>query len=177
MNYTQGKIYKIVSDLTDKIYIGSTTQTLCKRLAKHKSNHKGFLNGKDKYITSFELFKLGETRIELIEDFPCERKEQLHAREGYYIKLFKDICVNKTIMGRTDKEWINDNRDKKAKIDKKYRESHKDKVAERKKKYYEANKEKIAEKRKQYYEANKDTINERQKKYDEAKKAIKLQQQ
>jgi len=162
MDYKNGKIYKIVSDLTDNIYIGSTCQLLCKRLAKHKGNYRAYLNKKNKYITSFELFKLGETRIELIEDFPCERKEQLHAREGYYIKLFKDICVNKTIMGRTDKEWINDNRDKKAKNDKKYRESHKDKVAERKKKYYEANKAKILESSKKNYEA---------------KKAIKLQQQ
>lgn len=155
MDYKNGKIYKIVSDLTDNIYIGSTCQLLCKRLAKHKSNYKGFLNKKDSYITSYKLIELGETRIELIEDFPCERKEQLNAREGYYIKLFKDICVNKTIMGRTEKEWINDNRDKKAKIDKKYRESHKDKTAERKKKYYEANKDKIAEKAKQKYQAKK----------------------
>ena len=91
--YQNGKIYKIVSDLTDKIYIGSTTQPLYKRHHQHiKSSNK---------YTSIELINLGHTRIELIEDFPCERKEQLNAREGYYIRLNKDICVNKCIAGRT----------------------------------------------------------------------------
>ena len=37
VNYSLGKIYKIVSDLTDKIYIGSTClEKLCMRLSKHK---------------------------------------------------------------------------------------------------------------------------------------------
>ena len=155
--YKNGKIYKIVSDLTDKIYIGSTVQPLYKRYHEHNSHSKkGIVN-----CTSAELIKLGETRIELIEDYPCERKEQLNAREGYYIKLNKDICVNVRLSGRTQKEYYEDN---------------KEKVLEKMKQYREANKEKIAEKDKQYREANKEKVAERMKKYYEAKKASKLQQ-
>ena len=157
MDYKNGKIYKIVSDLTNNIYIGSTCQLLCKRLAKHKTNIKNAHNK----CTVIELLKLGETRIELIEDFPCERKEQLNAREGYYIKLYKDICVNRKIEGRTRKQ---------------YNEENKDTINERQKQYNKVNKEKIAERKKQYREVNKEKIAEKKKAYYQAKKASKLQQ-
>jgi len=162
--YQNGKIYKIVSDLTDMIYIGSTVQPLYKR------HHSHIRNFKRKQCKSTELIKLGETRIELIEDYPCERKEQLNAREGYYIRLYKDICVNVRIEGRTKQEYIEDNKVKIAEIQKQYHESHKEKIAEREKQYREANKQKIAEKSKQYYEANKEKIAEREKQYKEANK-------
>ena len=141
--YKNGKIYKIVSDLTDKIYIGSTVQPLYKRYFTHKKHtHK---------CSSIELIKLGETRIELIEDFPCERKEQLNAREGYYIKLYKDICVNVRIAGRTDKEYREDNKER----IKQYANSNKERIIEQKKNYRENNKERISEQKKRYYQAKK----------------------
>jgi len=155
MDYKNGRIYKIVSDLTDKIYIGSTCQSLCKRLAKHKGNYRESLNGGNIYITSFELFKLGETRIELIEDFPCERKEQLNAREGYYIKLHNDICVNKIIAGRNRKQYREDNKDKINEKQRLYDKANKDKKNEKQKLYRQLNKAKISEYNKQYRELNK----------------------
>ena len=145
--YQNGKIYKIVSDLTDKIYIGSTIQPLYKRHHQHIKDRKT--------CKSIELIKLGETRIELIEDFPCERKEQLNAREGYYIRLNKNICVNRCIAGRNKQEWYEANKDKVLEHQKQYREDNKDKVLEQKKQYYEANKAKIAEQQKQYKESKK----------------------
>ena len=38
--YQNGKIYTIRHPETDKFYIGSSTQSLSKRLAKHKGNYK-----------------------------------------------------------------------------------------------------------------------------------------
>ena len=38
MDYTNGKIYVMRSNKTDKIYIGSTTQPLFKRFFQHKVN-------------------------------------------------------------------------------------------------------------------------------------------
>jgi len=181
MDYKNGKIYKIVSDLTEMIYIGATTQPLYKRFNHHKTTFK---TGK-KMCKSVEIIKLGETRIELIEDFPCERKEQLNAREGYYIRLNKNICVNRCIIGRTKQEYNEDNKEYLTKIKKQWYENNKIKYkaqkAENSKKYYESNKEKIKqyteankdaikERLKQYREANKDAINERQKQYTEANK-------
>ena len=35
--YNSGKIYKILNNITDDIYIGSTYQTLSQRMTKHRS--------------------------------------------------------------------------------------------------------------------------------------------
>jgi hypothetical protein len=110
MDYKNGKIYKITSDSTNKIYIGTTCQPLCKRIAKHKNSYKRFQNGKRTNVSSFELIKLGDAIITLIENYPCENKEQLRAKERYYIELNKDICVNRYIPNRTSQEYkITDN--------------------------------------------------------------------
>ena len=37
-NYNLGKIYKLISNQTDKIYVGSTAQTLSKRFMNHKKS-------------------------------------------------------------------------------------------------------------------------------------------
>jgi predicted GIY-YIG superfamily endonuclease len=39
-DYSNGKIYKLVSDKTAMIYIGSTTQDLNERLSGHKNEFK-----------------------------------------------------------------------------------------------------------------------------------------
>jgi predicted GIY-YIG superfamily endonuclease len=40
MNYENSKIYKLVNDVDDKIYVGSTATTLAKRLYGHKNSAK-----------------------------------------------------------------------------------------------------------------------------------------
>ena len=53
MNYSQGKIYKIVDNTTDNIYIGSTCQKyIRKRLSEHVYDYKGYLIGERNYRTS-----------------------------------------------------------------------------------------------------------------------------
>jgi hypothetical protein len=45
VNYQEGKIYKIISPLTDKIYVGSTTKKyLSERLCRHLCDYKRYLN-------------------------------------------------------------------------------------------------------------------------------------
>lgn len=148
MDYNNGKIYKIASDLTDKIYIGSTTQSLAKRHYKHKKSYQQYINGCYHNVSSFELIKLGNTDIILLENFPCNNKEELHARERYYIEQNKAICVNIRTPGRTDREYYNEN---------------KDAIKEHKKQYYNDNQEKILEKKKEYYHNNKEQIAEKNK--------------
>jgi len=59
-DYQNGKIYKIWSPEGDDIYIGSTTEILCRRLAAHKSNYNT-----GKTITSRILFeKYTDVRVE-----------------------------------------------------------------------------------------------------------------
>ena len=160
MDYKNGKIYSIRSYQTDKIYIGSTTQPLSKRFSCHKSYYKQYLNGKHSYITSFEILQFEDAYIELIEELSCENKEQLCKREGELIRLYN--CVNKSIAGRTEKEWKIENKEK----IKEYREQNKDKMKE----YQKQNEDRIKEYQKKYREQNKDKMKEYNKQYYQQKK-------
>jgi hypothetical protein len=89
-----GRIYKITSPQTDTVYIGSTTQTLQKRLSKHKSDYKQYQNGKVNYISSYEILKYGDAKIELIDENKYETMTELQYKEREYIELHKN-AVNK----------------------------------------------------------------------------------
>tara|TARA_R110001592_G_scaffold340298_1_gene628392 strand:+ start:40 stop:783 length:744 start_codon:yes stop_codon:yes gene_type:complete len=143
IDYSKSKIYKIVCDTTGLIYIGSTVETLCRRLSGHRSDYKRYLKGKYSFLTSFDILKNDNYKIILIENCPCNSKEELHREERKYIESIE--CVNKNIPTRTDKE---------------YREINKDKMKE----YYEINKDKIKEYHKEYYEDNQDNYKEYKKK-------------
>ena len=147
IDYSKGKIYKIVDLDTDECYIGSTCEpTLARRLAKHVDNFKSYksITGNFHYITSFKILENNNYDIQLIENYPCGSKDELHAREGYWIK--KTDCVNKHIAGRTKKQWEEDN---------------KEKISVEKKEYYKQNKGKIQEYKKKYRIDNKDKLNKR----------------
>ena len=147
-DYSRGKIYKIVCNITNKIYIGSTCEpTLARRLAKHVSNFKDWNNKKYGYTTSFQILEGGDYYIELLEVFPCTINEELLARERFHID--SNECVNKRIpvylsveekkdYKKTQQQvWKEKNIDKykenKKISDKKYREKNIDKLKEKKK--------------------------------------------
>ena len=127
-DYSKGKIYCIRSHNTDLIYIGSTIQPLSVRIGGHKKSLKGFLKDKKNYCYSFKIFEWGDAYIELLELYPCKNREELLKKEGEYIRKMK--CVNKSIAGRTKKE---------------YYEFYKEKILKRHYKYYYDNKKKINE--------------------------------
>ena len=121
-NYERAKIYKIVCNITGKVYVGATTEpTLARRLVGHKNHYNRYLKGKTRYITSIEILKNENYYIELICNIPCNTKDELNAIEGKYIRELN--CVNKFIPDRTKKEYRNVNADK----IKKYREDNSDK--------------------------------------------------
>ena len=151
VNYEYGKIYKLYSKQNNITYIGSTTEYyLSKRLSKHISNYKQYLNNKGDYIYSFKVLECEDYKIELLEDYPCANKQQLSKREGYYIK--NNECVNKYIPGRTIAEWYEDNKDK----IKEYYKNNRDNIKKQVQEYQINNKDKINE----YREANEDKIKE-----------------
>lgn len=92
VNYGLGKIYKIVGNgLT---FVGSTCEpTLARRLAGHVAHFKLFLNNKYHYVTSFEVLEGGDYDIVLLEKYPCNTKDELHARERYRTNQID--CVNR----------------------------------------------------------------------------------
>ncbi len=162
-DYSKGKVYKLVSNQTDKVYIGSTIQPLAKRKGCHIATYKGYQEGKFKYVTSFEIIKYGDCDIVLLENVNCESKDQLHARERHYIESMD--CVNKIIPTRTIKEYIADNAEKLKEIQKQYYAKNAEKFKEILKRYRANNADKIKEKQKRYRAKNADKIKEKQKRY------------
>lgn len=151
-NYKQGKIYKIVSNTDDELcYIGSTTRPLlCQRMEQHRSKYKQLKSGgKTSYTTSFILFNtygVENCRIELIELFPCNSKDELTKKEGEYIRSLE--CVNKQLPGRTKSDWYVDNKDAISQKVKEYRGLNGDTIREREMKYRVVNRETIRGKKK-----------------------------
>ena len=127
VNYQNGKIYKIVCNNTGKQYIGSTTNKyLSSRLSKHIYVYK---NG-DKRFSSKEVLEGGNYSIILVENCPCNSKDELLKRERHYIETLE--CVNKQIPGRTNKEYreIKENKDKAIERATKWNKDNKEKRSE-----------------------------------------------
>ena len=148
-NYQNGKIYKIESLEGKCIYYGSTTQKLCVRMAEHRRNYKS-----NRGITSEQVLCFNDAKIYLVENYACNSREELHAREGYYIR--NNVCVNKKIPGRTNKEYVMDNKETIRKRRKHYRENNKEKIKKDLKEWHIKNREQQLIKGKQYYQENKD---------------------
>ena len=167
--YQSGKIYKIWNDVNAEIYVGSTHDTLSRRMTKHRTTAKTDISRKI-YQTMNEL-GIEHFRIELIENFPCKSKEELNAREGHWIRLIGTL--NSSIAGRNKQEYYSEQKavileqqqkhyEKNKEIiqerQKKYRESHTEEISLQKKAYYEENKTKINEFKKDWYEKNKEAV-------------------
>ena len=131
-----GKIYKITDNTNDNIYIGSTCKTLEERLSRHKYDYKSFLKGLYNNTRSFDIIKNNDYKIDLLENCQIKTKQELLARERYYIE--NNNCLNQVIPGRSKKEIIDYQKD-----------------------YYNENKEKLKASSKNNREANKDKLNEK----------------
>ena len=119
--FNKSMIYTIRSPHTDKYYIGSTTQKLCKRFVDHKMHYNQYLKGNVYLVTSVKILELGDAYIELLEEINCDNRYQLEKREGELIREHKEHCVNKHIPCRTNKQWEQDNHVKRSVQKKEYR--------------------------------------------------------
>ena len=91
VNYQLGKIYTIRSSETVGVYIGSTCQSLAKRFGGHKADYN--INNN---LSIANIFNYGieNAYIELLENYPCNSREELMKREGEQMRLMKN-CINK----------------------------------------------------------------------------------
>jgi len=104
VNYQNGKIYKIVCNITSKQYFGSTCKKyLSDRLCQHRYRFRVNNN-----MTSSKVLEGGNYSIILVENYPCNSKDELHKRERYYID--NNECVNKITPLRTSSEYYNENK-------------------------------------------------------------------
>lgn len=90
-----GKIYKIICNNTDKVYIGSTKNKLEKRITQHKN--------KNNRTSSRVIIENGNFRVEVIEEFKFQDETELRRREGYH-QLNTHKCINKTVAGRKNND-------------------------------------------------------------------------
>jgi hypothetical protein len=149
MDYTKGKIYKIIGNgLT---YYGSTIQDYKQRFYHFKSIPTP---------TTLPIMSDINAEIILIEEYPCNNKKELLWRERYWIE--NNECVNKNLP-------IITNADKK-KQQKIYDDKRKEQKKEKDNLKYQNNKESIKKANKKYYESNKENILKKGKIYDDSRK-------
>jgi hypothetical protein len=167
--YNNSKIYKICSNLTNKIYIGSTTQSIQQRLSEHAGNYKHYLKTNTHYISSYEIIKLGDAFIVLLEQCNFNNKQQLERREGEIMKLNINNIINKHIAGRTLEEYLNDNKEilenRRKEYNKEYIIINAEHIKEKHKEYHINNAEHVSQNKKEYYNNNKEIIAEKIKQY------------
>lgn len=152
MDYKNGKVYKIVNSVDDSIYIGSTCQPLAKRFYEHKKALKTF---KYPLYNHMELIGLDLFDIVLVEEYQCDNKDQLHAREEHWRKeLGATLNARKCHTGLTQQEY-----------NRQYYAENFDKLIAQKKQYYEDHREEridqMKEYGKQYREENKEALHKK----------------
>jgi len=157
-DYKNGKIYKIWSLETDKIYIGSTCDSLTNRMSGHRTVYKQWKEGKRDITSSavlFDLVGVENCEIEWVKDFPCETKKQLNKEEGRVMRQNKDLIVNRKLEGRSQKEYREDHKER----IKEYRDEHKEQNKEYMKEYRDTHKEELKIKEKAFRDTHKEEIN------------------
>lgn len=144
VDYSKAKIYKLVCD--DLVYYGSTVLPLNRRENLHRSDFRHRSYG---CCTSKLLFEknFDGVKIELVENYPCKNKQELQAREKWYIE--NNECVNSHLK-KTELE----KRELRKQVQAKYVENNREKIREYKSKYRQENKEKI----KEYFVKNRDVL-------------------
>lgn len=180
VNYQNGKIYKIVNDVNNDYYIGSTTEpTLARRMVYHRCASTQQI--KSNLYRTMNRIGIEHFKISLIELYPCNSKDELNSREEYWIGELKPVItmspeytehekeILKARKKENNKRYYKENKEEIAKkqkenkemiaeYGKRYREKNKEKIAERIQRYRHENKEKIAERRGTKYECNCGTI-------------------
>jgi len=150
VNYQNSKIYKITANEGKLVYIGCTTNKLNLRFNAHKSKAKIRKAGSHSYrianVSSYPLFDYDDVKIELIEEYPCNDKKELHLRERHHIEQYDCVNVQKALVDYD--EYLRRRREK-------YANNHGNKRTN-KLKYYHENREKHLVYMKEYYKKNPD---------------------
>lgn len=150
-DYKLTKVYKIICDCDDRIYVGYTTRTLDARMSSHKKATTRVPFSDHMREVGFKHFT-----IVLLEEKECKNAEEARQLEHKWMvelgALDPETGFNRTppTQQLTDYEY-----------QKQYREANKDVIRERKRKYVEENAEHVAAKKAEWGKANRAKINER----------------
>ena len=125
VNYSEAKIYKVLNSVDNEVYVGSTTQTLAQRTGKHKLNAT---QRNTEFYQRINDVGLDNFYIELICSYPCDNIEELHSKEGEWIRNMGTL--NQLISGRTPRQCREDNKDKLREQKQQCGEQNKDRIRE-----------------------------------------------
>jgi hypothetical protein len=98
-----GKVYMIkpLNGDAGDIYIGQTKlDSITDRLKYHISDYNYWKQGKQCFVSSFNLFEkygVEECHIYLLENVCCDEPMKLKEREDYYLSKYNCVNVNKPI--------------------------------------------------------------------------------
>jgi hypothetical protein len=150
-DYSQGKIYRIcLPGMEEFCYVGSTYQNLNERLWDHKYSATSD-KVHYKFASCIFFTEDNEPIIELLEEFPCETKQELLAREKIWCDKYPDR-VNKNPPILTEEERLIRSREISLKYfnknKEKQRAAHRAYLAKNKEEQNEKNRLRMAEKRK-----------------------------
>ena len=150
--YQKEKIYKIISSQTTDVYYGSTIQAkLSYRMAKHRANYRSWINGECAYTTSYEVVKFEDANIILVESFPCNSKDELTAREQYYIDNHDCVNKQKAWTGLSKKEYLQKYHSNNRHKVKAYREKHREELNRYDREHYPERREKVLAKKREKF--------------------------
>ena len=177
MSSVIGKVYKIVCNITDEVYIGSTCQTMRNRMNSHRGDaRRGYKN----VCMSSIIINRGDYKVDVLEEFPYENENQRRWRERHYYDMIENINktppirsaeekrkyqsdVNKArrlcpIFCKAEKERMRilriNNVEKLAAQGKKYREDNAEQIRITKARHYQANAETVKSNVREYYQNN-----------------------
>jgi group I intron endonuclease len=114
VNYQLAKIYTIVNDLNDTVYVGSTAQKL---LSSRMSCHRRLSTQDDRTSDLYNAMKtlgVDHFRIVLLRAFPCNSKDELEAEEYKVLKTYTD--AGKHVYNMRTADGIKVREETKAKI-------------------------------------------------------------
>ena len=83
------RVYKIVNDMDDLVYIGSTKQILCRRMTEHR---KSALKGCERKLY-IHMRDIGSEHFKImcVREYKDISKERLKYKEDKYIKIFDTV--------------------------------------------------------------------------------------
>lgn len=98
------KIYKIVNNINDEVYIGSTTQPLYRRWNDHKQRAKRITGTHHTSKILFDKYGIENCSIVLEHTEDVLDKEHCNKLEREWIDKYSGRCVNKYMPFRTNEE-------------------------------------------------------------------------
>ena len=165
-----GRVYKIIHNQSDLVYIGSTFDKLRQRFYNHKINKKS-LCIISKYINQYEAKNF---KIMLIKEYKVVDRKHLRSKEQLWINKLRCINKNNAIpflwKKILDKIYRKENKEKINNLTSKWRKENKNYLKEYRKNHYHKNKEKNTLQNKIYRENNREKIKEIHKRYREKNK-------